>query len=392
MPENRKFHTFSSAVFGGAVVAAVGLVALATGTVKAGDGHTTASTPSAVVAAAESEPAAAVTSEEGNAVSRIYKADAGGVAFIESQEAEGVASGSGIVLDSEGHVLTNNHVIEGATKVTVKLEPEGQSYPATVVGTEPDSDLALLRVEAPADKLHPLKLGNSSKVEVGDPVVAIGNPFDLERTITSGIVSALQREIQAPDGATIDNVIQTDAAINPGNSGGPLINAAGEVIGINSQIATGGSGSDGNVGIGFAIAIDTAKEAIQRLEAGGSGRSGGSTQRSEGGFLGVSGTSITPEIAQAFNLPVQEGVLVQEVAEGGPAAKAGIQGATSSATVEGAEFGLGGDIVTAIDGRRISGMEQLAEVVGSMQAGEEVQLTIVRGQSEGTVNVTLGER
>jgi S1-C subfamily serine protease len=393
MPANKKSHSFRSAVLGGALVASAGLVALATGLVQTGGATASPATPSAVVAAGESEPAAAITNEEGNAVSRIYKADAGGVAFIESQVSGGVASGSGIVLDSEGHVLTNNHVIEGATQVTVKLESEGTSYPATVVGTEPDSDLALLRVQAPADKLHPLKLGDSSKVEVGDPVVAIGNPFDLERTITSGIVSALQREIQAPDGATIDNVIQTDAAINPGNSGGPLINAAGEVIGINSQIATGGSGSDGNVGIGFAIAINTAKEEIHRLEAGGSGRSGNSSEaQSEGGFLGVTGASITPELAQAFNLPVQEGVLVQEVLEGGPAAEAGLRGATSSAEVEGTEFGLGGDIVTAIDGRPVAGMEQLAEAVGSMRAGEEVQLTVVRGESTGTVSVTLGER
>jgi S1-C subfamily serine protease len=275
MPKKKRSRSFASALGGGAVVAVAALLALATGLVGANGGSTVS--PSAVAAAPHTTPAAAVSQDETNVINQIYKADGGGVAFIESQEAEGVASGSGIVLDSEGHVLTNNHVVEGASQISVKLESEGQAYPATVVGAEPDSDLALLQVEAPAAQLHPLTLGDSSKMEVGDPVVAIGNPFDLERTVTSGIVSALQRKIQAPNGVTIENVIQTDAAINPGNSGGPLINADGEVIGINSQIETGGSGSEGNVGIGFAIPIDTAKEEIQRLEHGGESSSSGET-------------------------------------------------------------------------------------------------------------------
>jgi S1-C subfamily serine protease len=386
---------FGSALLGGAVVAVFSLVAIATGLVQTSGGSSTtgAATPSAVVAAGEAKPAAAVSREEGNAINRIYKADGGGVAFIESKEAEGVASGSGIVLDTEGHVLTNNHVIEGATEVTVKLESEGTAYPATVVGTEPNSDLALLKVQAPAAKFHPLTLGDSDAMEVGDPVVAIGNPFDLERTVTSGIVSALQREIQAPDGETIDNVIQTDAAINPGNSGGPLIDSAGEVIGINSQIATGGEGSDGSVGIGFAIPINTAKEEIAQLEKGGSaGTEGGTEGRGEGALLGVSGASITPELAQAFNLPVDEGVLVEEVLEGGPAAEAGIGGASTGAEVGGTEIGLGGDIITAIDGHAVAGMEELATAVGGDQPGEEVELSVIHGEQSGTVTVTLGDR
>jgi S1-C subfamily serine protease len=393
MLRNRSVHTFGSAALGGAIVAVVATVALATGVVGGGGKSTT--TPSAVVGANEAKPAASVSREESNVINQIYKADGNGVAFIESQEAEGVASGSGIVLDSEGHVLTNNHVVEGGEQIAVKLESEGTAYPATVVGTEPNSDLALLRVEAPASKLHPLKLGDSSKVEVGDPVVAIGNPFDLERTVTSGIISALQREIQAPNGTTIDNVLQTDAAINPGNSGGPLINADGEVIGINSQIETGGEGSDGNVGIGFAIPIDTAKEEIAQLEAGGSGGSGaqgGSAEAGSGGFLGISGASITPELAQEFNLPVQSGVLVEEVVEGGPAAEAGISGATGGVQVEGGEFGTGGDIIVAVDGHEVGGMEELAQIVGADQPGEEVELTVVRGEQSATVSVTLGQR
>ncbi len=389
MPRQKRNHSFGSALGGGAVVAVAGLLAIATGLVGSGGNSTTA--PSAVVAASDSTTASSVSRDETNVINQIYKADGDGVAFIESQEAEGVASGSGIVIDSEGHVLTNNHVVEGASQVSVKLSSEGNAYPATVVGAEPDSDLALLQVEAPADQLHPLQLGDSSQVEVGDPVVAIGNPFDLERTVTSGIVSALQREIQAPNGVTIDNVIQTDAAINPGNSGGPLINADGEVIGINSQIETGGSGSEGNVGIGFAIPIDTVKEEIQRLEQGGAAQSAGEAQAG-GAFLGISGASITPELAQAFGLPVSEGVLIQQVLEGGPAAEAGIQGATKAATVEGVEFGLGGDIVTAIDGQPVATIEELVAAVASTQPGEAIELTLIRGESTATVSVVLGEQ
>src|SRR5262249_36255307 len=162
----------------------------------------------------------------------------------------GTATGSGFVIDADGHILTNNHVVENAEKITVKLGESDTPRTAEVVGTDPSSDLALLKGGAPANELHPLKLADSSAAQVGDPAAAIVTPYGLDRTVTSGIVSALQRQIQAPDGFSISNVIQTDAAINPGNSGGPLINAEGEVIGINSQIETGGSGSNGNVGIG----------------------------------------------------------------------------------------------------------------------------------------------
>jgi S1-C subfamily serine protease len=382
MPKQKRSHPFGPALLGGAVVAVFAALAFATGLVSTG-GETT--TTREVVRDSNATPAADVTSSEegGNTVNEIYKADANGVAFIESKMAEGVASGSGVVLDDEGHVLTNNHVVEGGEEIQVSFESEGQMYPAEVVGTEPNSDLALLKVEAPAAKLHPLKLGDSSKVEVGDPVVAIGNPFDLQRTVTSGIVSALQREIQAPDGVTIDNVIQTDAAINPGNSGGPLINADGEVIGINSQILTGGEGSEGNVGIGFAIPINTAKEEIADLESG---------TADEHGFLGITGATITPELAGAFNLPVEEGVLVQQVEEGGPAAAAGIQGATTAAEVEGQQFGLGGDIITAIDGEKIASTEALVKTISDAHAGETVEVTVVHGERTATVSVTLAER
>jgi S1-C subfamily serine protease len=383
MPKQKRSHPFGSALLGGAFVAVVGLLAIATGLVSTGGGTTTRTAPSAT--ASGTTPAASVTSNEGdgNTVNEIYKADGPGVAFIESKVSEGVASGSGIVLDDEGHVLTNNHVVEGGEEIKVSLKSEGQMYTAEVVGTEPNKDLALLKVDAPASQLHPLKLGDSDQMEVGDPVVAIGNPFDLQRTVTSGIVSALQREIQAPDGVTIDNVIQTDAAINPGNSGGPLIDSAGEVIGINSQIETGGEGSEGNVGIGFAIPINTAKEEIATLESGSS---------DEHGYLGISGATITPELAQAFNLPVEAGVLVQQVEEGGPAAAAGIQGATTAATVQGQEFGLGGDIITAVNGESIATTEELVEKISDAHAGESVELTVNREGQTASVSVKLAER
>jgi S1-C subfamily serine protease len=220
-------------------------------------------------------------------------------------------------------------------------------------------------------------------MEVGDPVVAIGNPFGLDRTVTSGIVSALQRQIEAPDGFSITNVIQTDAAINPGNSGGPLINAAGEVIGINSQIATGGGGGNGNLGIGFAIPIDTARAEIHQLIANG---------EVEHAFIGISGGTITPELAKAINLPVKEGVIVQTVVKGGPADKAGIEKGTTSTTIDGAEVSLGGDIITEVDGKKIAGMDEVAEIVNEDKPGESLELTILRDGATKTATVTLGDR
>jgi len=200
--------------------------------------------------------------------------------------------------------------------------------------------------------------------------------------VTSGIVSALQRQIQAPNGFSIDNVIQTDAAINPGNSGGPLINSAGEVIGINSQIETGGSGN-GNVGIGFSIPINTAKAEIQSLIENG---------EVEHAYLGISGGDITPELAQDLNLPVEEGVIVQEVVKDGPADKAGIQGSTKSASIEGVEIGLGGDIITEIDGQKIKDMEQVVTMVGEAKPGDEFEITLLREGKEKKATVTLGKR
>jgi putative serine protease PepD len=398
MPNSKKSFLrtpFASALLGGAIVAVFGWVAIAAGWIQSEGGSTT------TVAAPLAAPVVSRGSDEGNAnvVNQIYKADGDGVAFIESEipatEAPGLspfgepesggggtATGSGFVIDGEGHVLTNNHVIDGANKIEVKLGASETSYTGTVVGTDPATDLALLKVDAPADQLHPLTLGSSSRMEVGDPVVAIGNPFGLDRTVTSGIVSALQRQIQAPNGFSISNVIQTDAAINPGNSGGPLINAEGEVIGINSQIETGGSGS-GNVGIGFAIPIDTARSEIQQLETAG---------KVKHAFLGISGGTITPGLAKALNLPVEEGVIVQSVVKGGPADKAGIEGGNTTATIEGAQISLGGDIITEVNGKKVAGMDEVVTIVNAAKPGDELELTILRDGSTKTATVTLGDR
>jgi S1-C subfamily serine protease len=394
-PNLRLRSPFFSALLGGAVVAVLGLIAIAAGVVKSDGGTTT------TVAAPLSAPVDA-KSEDGvsNVVNQIYKRDGDGVAFIESQiepqqseapspfnpfgepeeEGGGTATGSGFVIDNEGHVITNNHVIEGAGKVTVKLGDSETSYPAEVVGTDPGTDIALLKVDAPASEFHPLTLGHSSDLEVGDPVVAIGNPFGLDRTVTSGIVSALQRDIQAPNGFSISHVIQTDAAINPGNSGGPLINAEGAVIGINAQIATGG-GSNGNVGIGFAIPIDTVRANLEQLKK---------TGEVEHAFIGISGGTVTPELAKALNLPVDEGVIVQTVVKDGPADKAGLEAGSTSATIDGEEVQLGGDIITEVDGKKLKSMDELVELIQESKPGDDLQLTFLRGDQEKTAEVTLG--
>jgi S1-C subfamily serine protease len=382
---------FGSAVIGGIVVALFGWLAIAAGWI-----HSDSNT-STTVAAPFAAPVSQTTgSSSGNDINSIYQHDGQGVAFIQAQlppkpvspfdpfgsQGGGTATGSGFVIDSAGHVLTNNHVVAGASKISVQLGNSEQTYDATVVGRDPATDLALLKVDAPSDALDPLPLGDSSQVAVGDPVVAIGNPFGLDRTVTSGIVSALQRQIQAPNGFSISNVIQTDAAINPGNSGGPLIDSQGKVVGINSQIETGGSGS-GNVGIGFAIPINTARDVISQLEQNG---------KVQHAFLGITGTTITPPLAQAVNLPVQSGVLVENVVKGGPADAAGLQGGSTAATIGGSPISLGGDIIVAIDGKHIASMDDVISIVNGASPGKTLDLSVLRNGQRNSLTVTLGDR
>jgi S1-C subfamily serine protease len=252
---------------------------------------------------------------------------------------------------------------------------------AQVVGKDPSTDVALLKVNAPSADLHPLTLGNSSEAQVGNPVVAIGNPFGLDRTVTTGIVSALQREIKAPNGFTINNVIQTDAAINPGNSGGPLLDANGQVIGINSQIESPNGG--GNVGVGFAVPINTAHQVLQQLLANG---------QVQHAYLGISGADLTSQVSGVLNLPVKQGALVQTVVPNGPADKAGVKAGNATVSVGGAQIRAGGDVITAIDGKPVTSMNDVISVVNGKQPGDQVQLSLQHGGQQRTVTVTLGNR
>jgi S1-C subfamily serine protease len=326
----------------------------------------------------------------------IYKRDSPGVVFIRADvvqaaeaspfdfgqpEQRGQATGSGFVIDRSGNILTNAHVIEGAVKVTVQLADK-KVVGAKVIGKDTSSDLALLKVDPDGLNLRPLPLGSSQDVQVGDPVIAIGNPFGLDRTLTTGVVSALQREIRAPNGFAISNVIQTDAAINPGNSGGPLIDAAGRVIGVNSQIETGGSGG-GNVGIGFAVPIDTAKQILPQLKRDG---------RVERAYLGITSLTIDGSLRGA-NLPVDQGALVQTVEQGSPAERAGIRAGSITAQLEdGSSIQLGGDIVRAVDGKAVRTSDDLAATISAKKPGSKVKLDILRDGDERTVEVELAER
>jgi S1-C subfamily serine protease len=388
MKSLKKFFStsFGSAVGGGLVVLVVGLILIQAGAVDTSTGN---SSSPVVAPAALARPAS--DSSKGLTVHDIYQRDAQGVAFIRSQivqktqsvfgfpqQQQSTATGSGFLIDNDGHVLTNAHVVDGAKSVSVQLG-DGAEQNAQVVGSDPSTDVALLKVDN-TEGAQPLPLGDSSKVEVGDPVVAIGNPFALDRTVTSGIVSALQRQIQAPNGFSISDVIQTDAAINPGNSGGPLIDGAGQVIGINSQIE---SQSGGNVGIGFAVPIKTAADVASQLENGG---------QVHQAYLGISGGDITPDIAHALNLPVTQGVLIERVLSGGPADDAGIKGATGQATISGQTFPVGGDIITKVDGKPISRMDDVVSAVNDHQPGDEITLTIFSGGQQRDVTVKLGDR
>jgi S1-C subfamily serine protease len=326
----------------------------------------------------------------------IYKRDAPGVVFVRSQivqrtqspfdfglpqEQQGEATGSGFVVDQAGTILTNAHVVNGATKVTVQFQNK-ESVDAKVLGKDESTDLALLKVDPAGFKLTPLTLGSSKGVQVGDPAIAIGNPFGLERTLTTGVISAVQRTIQAPNNFQIDDVLQTDAPINPGNSGGPLIDATGKVIGINSQIATGGNGSQGSVGIGFAVPIDTAKQIIPDLRQSG---------RVDRGYLGIVSATVDKTLKD-LNLPVDHGALVQSVAPGGPAAKAGIRAGDLPATLDNHPIQLGGDIITKIAGKEIRTKDDLQAAVADRRSGDTVKVTLWRGSKVKTVEVTLGER
>ncbi|MEJ7567502.1 MAG: trypsin-like peptidase domain-containing protein [Gaiellaceae bacterium] len=264
------------------------------------------------------------------------------------------SQGSGFVYDDEGHVITNQHVVDGAGTVSVRLA-DGSTYDATIVGSDPSTDLAVLDIDAPASVLEPLELAESDEVEVGDGVIAIGSPFGLEQTVTTGIVSALHRQINSPNDFAIDDAIQTDAAINHGNSGGPLLDLDGRVIGVNSQIE---SESGGNDGVGFAVPSDTVARIAARLIESGS---------VEHAYLGVATEDVTDG----------DGVRIAELRPGTPAESAGLRD---------------GDIVTEIDGKAVEAADELRQSIDAKRPGDSVDLTIVRGGAERTIEVELGTR
>jgi putative serine protease PepD len=346
------------------VAAAVCVAALAGGGAGAGAvalSHHSSSTPKAATPAASTRNVAASSTLS---VGQIAKQASPGVVEVDSTvqtqspfpggngSSQSSAEGTGFVYDTKGDIVTNAHVIDGGGSIRVKF-PDGSTYKATVVGSDDSTDLAVLHVDAPASKLTPLELGDSGTVSVGDGVVAIGNPFGLDNTVTTGIVSALNREITAPDNTPIEGAIQTDAAINHGNSGGPLFNLAGNVIGITSQIQ---SDSGGNDGVGFAIPSNTIRTVVSQLI---------STGKAQHALLGVN-------VQTALN-----GVSVAAVESGSGAANGGVKT---------------GDVITAIDGTTVTSAERLRAIIASHKPGDTLKLTVRRAGDSKTLSVTLGSR
>jgi S1-C subfamily serine protease len=375
-------NSLFSGLLGGLVVAVVVAILLAAGVIDTGD-----DSPAPRPTIAQAVPDRPVSNDQGSqgsgkSVSQIYDQDGPGVAFIQSQiggAAGSEATGSGFVLDKQGYIATNAHVVEGARSVQVSFDDNsGDLIDAKVVGADPSTDIALIKIDPKSTKLRPLALGDSEKAKVGDPVVAIGNPFGYSRTVTTGIVSAKQRRIEAPNGFQIDNVIQTDAAINPGNSGGPLLDANGRVIGVNSQIATGGS--KGSVGIGFAVPVNTVKTVAPQLKKGG---------QIDRAYLGITSARITKQIAGDLHLPTDKGALVQEAVPGGPADKAGIHGGRTP--LQG-QIAAGGDLIVEVDGRKINSPDDVAAAIADNKPGDRISVKYLRGGKQREAQVTLGKR
>jgi len=288
-------------------------------------------------------------------------------------------TGSGFIIDDRGYILTNSHVVENADTLEVTLADKSK-VAAKLVGRDSNSDIAVIKISVPKEKLSPLKLGDSSQLQVGQLAIAIGNPFGLERTVTKGVVSAVGRTLKSETGRQIRNVIQTDAAINPGNSGGPLLNSRGEVIGINTAMFT---PSGGSVGIGFAVPINTAKALLPQLLARG---------RASHPWLGISGLDITPNVARTLSLPASEGVLIAQVTPNGPAAKAGLRGSQRRMRVGNVMVGVGGDIITSLDGEKIASVDDLTAFLDERKkAGDEVRAEVLRDGKPMAVMIRLGE-
>ena len=387
MTTKRSVSNILAGVVGGLVVLVIGAILISTNVIDTGD------TKTVVRQVEPTQPTGDTTGSQGRSVRDIYAQEGRGVAFITSNGVtsdsnspfgvpqQGTATGSGFAINKDGYIVTNAHVVEGAKSVEVSFDENGgDSMPAEVKGVDTSADIAVLKVNPDDVKggIKPIPLGDSSNLQVGDPVIAIGNPFGYTRTVTTGIVSGLQRQIQAPNGFTIGHVMQTDASINPGNSGGPLLDANGRVIGINSQIATGGG--QGSVGIGFAVPINTAKKLLPDLQAG---------QTVERAYLGVQMQGVTSQLAKDLNLPADHGALIASVTPGSPAAKAGLRGGRTQ-TTQGVT--AGGDLIVAIDGKQMRDENSVASAVAGYKPGDKVEIEYYRGNDKKTVSVELTKR
>jgi S1-C subfamily serine protease len=389
-----KFKGFLAGLVGGAVAAAV-VVLLLVFVFDLGEVNKT------IVQAAPQTPTAystPSTTTGAQTPEQIYSNLSSGVVMVVSdfgssgtgqfgQTQGSQALGTGFVVDKSGYILTNAHVVDEsgqrASSVTVVFNKGGsetQRVVGQLVGVDVGSDVAVIKVDPGKVDLNPLPLGNSDTIVVGESVVAIGNPLGYDFSITSGIVSATGRSLQAPNGQTIPNGIQTDAAINQGNSGGPLIDSQGKVIGINEQIASQGGG---NEGLGFAVPINTAVRSLEQLKANG---------KVTYAWMGVSLRTLTADIAGMLNMESQGGALVEQVSPGSPAAKAGIRGGTKTATVQGEQFVVGGDVIVKVDNKVIKSADDLIAYLGTKKPGDTVSVTVERGGKTQVLSVTLAER
>jgi S1-C subfamily serine protease len=330
---------------------------------------------------------AALTEEERNNIA-IYEKAADGVVNITSTAVQmdfffkafpTQGSGSGSIIDMKGHILTNYHVVENAQKLEVTLTDESK-WPAKLVGSDPDNDLAVIQIDAPKEKLRVIPMGDSKSLRIGQKVLAIGNPFGLQRTLTTGIISSLGRTIRSDAGTLMEDIIQTDAAINPGNSGGPLLNSEGEIIGINSAII---SPSGGSVGIGFAIPVNLAKRVIPDLIAKG---------YVIYPYIGATIQSLIPEVAKYLKLKVERGALIAEVVKGGPADKASLKGGNQKVQVGNTIVIVGGDVVLKADQNEVRTNDQLIHYIREKKPGDTIVLRVYRKGELTDVKVTLGER
>jgi len=383
----------AASVLGGAV-ALLGASAL-------GVGSTTTTVRQIQPALGGNSPTSFESSRRGRAltINDIFRRDAPGVVQVTStqvirtnpdpffnfgvpQTQTQKALGSGFVMDKAGHIVTNYHVIAGARSVEVSFS-NSDNMKARVIGSDPSTDLAVLQIDARSRALTPLAFGNSDNVHVGDSVVAIGNPLGYDRSVTAGIVSAVQRAITAPNQYPIDHVIQTDAPINHGNSGGPLITSGGQVVGVAAQIATGNSGSDGNIGIGFAIPINTVRTVVAQLIKEG---------KVEHAFIGITAKPVTPRIAHLFRLPSRSGLLVATVQPGSGAAAAGLRAGTNTAVVSGESWPIGGDLILSADGVPLTSVDQLRDLISAKQPGQSISLVVYRGTKQLKLNVKLGRQ